>query len=210
MLSLNNISIEIHGKNIISNLSCDLDAGSICYIIGKNGSGKTSLLKAIAGIKSLKSGSISIFKHEIAELQKPYCLYIGHENALDPSLLVEDQLTFWAKSYNSFNLIAATIEYWRLREYLQLPCAYLSKGLSQKVSLSRLICSHADIWLLDESDANLDSNNLKLLHNAVISKANSGGIVLMSTHGKIEIESAKILDLNQNIPKLCDFHELRQ
>ncbi|NDB83414.1 MAG: heme ABC exporter ATP-binding protein CcmA [Alphaproteobacteria bacterium] len=202
MLSLDNISIEIDNKIIIPNLTFTLDVGDILYITGKNGCGKTSLLKAISGLKTIKSGSIKIFDYLISDLQKPYCVYIGHENAIEPDLLIKDQLAFWADTYGSGNLLDASIEYWGIRELLELPASRISKGLARKISLSRLLSSYADIWLLDEPEANLDTDNIKLLNNAIISKANSGGIILIATHGKTEIETGKILKLDEQKPHI--------
>ncbi len=197
MLSLNNISLEVGSKRLISGLTLSVDIGSIVYITGKNGAGKTTLLRAISSIEKISSGNITVFDHDLNDLAMPYCLYIGHETAIDPEMRIRDQIEFWASSYGSISMIQGAIEYWGLHDFLDQAPSTLSKGINKKISLSRLMCCNAEIWLLDEVETNLDKDNLALLHNAIISKASSGGMIIISTHNEAKIDKSNIINLDE-------------
>lgn len=195
MLCLNNLKIKIDDRILFSNLSVTLAPGSITYFTGKNGAGKTTLLKILAGLKKPTDGEILIYDHKIEDLAKPFCLYIGHNSGIESDIKVIDQIEFWAKSYNSPELIQPAIHYWDLYEYLESDISSLSAGNAKKVSLCKLMCCHADIWLLDEAEVNLDENNLKFLHHAITAKAENGGIIIITTNQKAKIEKSQTIDL---------------
>ena len=71
----------------------------------------------------------------------------------------------------------------------------LSAGNQKKVALSKLLSCQSDLWLLDEAEVSLDAANKKLLHNLIISKANNGGIILLTTHGDTDIKGSQVLHL---------------
>ncbi|MDX1924252.1 MAG: heme ABC exporter ATP-binding protein CcmA [Rickettsiaceae bacterium] len=200
MLSLNNITIETWNKKLISDLSFNMAPGSITYVTGPNGSGKTSLLKIIANLKKPASGYVSIYDHKLEELEKPYCLLIGHEFGIDPDMKIRDQIRFWASSYNSEAMIPPAIEYWGIANLLDHDISALSKGMAKKIALSKLTLCHSEIWLLDEAETNLDEQNLRLLHNLIKTKANAGGIIVMTTHLERKIDSSQTLDLKLFTP----------
>lgn len=197
MLSLNSVCINTNKLSLIANLSLTLLPSAIVYLKGKNGSGKTSLLRTIAGIQELSNGYISFGKNNtpIENFQKPYCVYVGHKTGIKPELTVAQNIEFWAKIYNSPELVSAAIFYFKLEEYANTKCYELSAGQKQKVALARLLACSSQIWLLDEPESNLDPTSKQLLNNLIISKANSGGIIIASSHHEISIKSALIINI---------------
>lgn len=182
---------------IFKDISMSFLPGTIVYLCGNNGSGKTSLLRMIAGITKPTSGCITLSKENllIDEISKPYCTYIGHLLAIKNDLTVYDNILYYAKMYNTTNLIDASIIYLQIADLLDKKCYELSEGNRKKIAMTRLLLSSVNIWLLDEIDNNLDKDNKMLLNNLIITKANNGGIIIITTHNKPAIESGIVIDL---------------
>ncbi len=177
MISLNNLSHDIRGKSLFSNISVSIFPGAIVKIIGNNGSGKSTFLRILAGIQNQKSGIIYTDIEKVA--------YIGHNIAVKDDMTVLEQLEFWAAITGDEILIPAAVRYMRIEDILGCYCYRLSSGNKQKVAISRLLVSDAKIWILDEVDSSLDEENLELLKNLIISKTSNGGIVVYSSHTDI-------------------------
>lgn len=195
MLVFQNFTANLSEKKLFNDISVSLPEGSITYIKGLNGSGKTTMFRCLASLNSNYGGEVKLFGLRLEDYYKPYCLYIAHKGAMERDLKVIDQLEFWAESYNSTEMIPAAIEFWELESICEKKISTLSEGNAKKVALSRLTCCHADLWLLDEVETNLDESNLKLLHFAMLSKAQSGGIILISSHMKEMLKNTQVIDL---------------
>lgn len=197
MLTSNKISLSINNNVVFSDISMTFLPSSITYITGPNGSGKTSLLRMLAGIQKPSSGHISFGKKAISQelIPKPYCLYVGHHNAVKTELTVLENLIFWSKFYNSTAAIGAALHFFKLADQANRKCYELSAGNKQKVALSRLLACNSNLWLLDEVDQSLDQENRDLLDKMIISKADVGGMVIMTTHEQPRIKSATTLNM---------------
>jgi heme exporter protein A len=199
MLSLHSLSFILENKIFYQNISMTILPSSIVYIQGKNGSGKTSLLRMLAGIQLPSAGKITFSKNSlpITQLNKPYCTYIGHHFGIKLELTILENIEFWAKIYDSEQLVNAAIIYFSLQDLVNTKCYELSAGNQKKVALARLLACRSKLWLLDEVDSNLDSINKQLLLNLIISHADNGGIVFITSHHPPEIKSAQILNISE-------------
>lgn len=198
MLTTHKLGLSINDYVVFSNISITFLPSSITYLVGLNGSGKTSLLRSIAGIQQPSHGEVLFGKNQLPAklVSKPFCVYIGHNNAIKNELTVLENLKLWSKFYNSYETIDAALYYFKLNQIAHTKCYELSAGNKQKVALARLLACNSNIWLLDEVDQNLDKNNQELLDKLIISKADSGGIIIMTTHEKPRITSANILNIH--------------
>lgn len=198
MLSLQSLGFIAQDQKIFQDISMTLLPSSIVYLKGKNGSGKTSLLRMLAGIQKPTKGSITFGKESIPidKFDKPYCTYIGHKNGLKQELSVIDNLKYWAQLYNAEELVDAAIIYFQLQEHAYKKCYELSAGIQKKVALAKLITCQSKFWLLDEIDTNLDEANKKLLINLIVTQADSGGIVFVSSHNEPEIKTALTINMS--------------
>lgn len=198
MLSLQSLSFIAQDQKIFQDISLTLFPSSIVYLKGKNGSGKTSLLRMLAGIQKPTSGDITYGKESIPinKFDKPFCTYIGHKTGLKQELSVIDNLKYWAQLYNAEELVDAAIIYFQLQEHAYKKCYELSAGNQKKVALAKLITCQSKFWLLDEVDTNLDDANKKLLINLIVSQADSGGIVFISSHNEPEIKTALTINMS--------------
>ena len=201
MLSLQSLSFIAQDHKIFQDISLTLFPSSIIYLKGKNGSGKTSFLRMLAGIQKPTSGDITYGKDSIPinKFDKPFCTYIGHKTGLKQELSVIDNLKYWAQLYNAEELVDAAIIYFQLQEHAYKKCYELSAGNQKKVALAKLITCQSKFWLLDEVDTNLDEANKKLLINLIVSQADSGGIVFISSHHEPEIKTALTINMSDYI-----------
>ena len=195
MLSFHQLKFNIYQKQLFDNLSITFLDSAITYIKGANGCGKTALLRMVAGIMQPSNGNIFYKNLNINNIAKPYCTYIGHNLGLKLEMTVFENLKFWSEIYNSVETLDAAIHYFKLYDLLDEKCYTLSSGLQKVVALARLIACQSDLWLLDEVETNLSKENRDLLNNLIVVKANSGGIVLLSSHTENHIKSAQILQL---------------
>lgn len=198
MLSLHSLGFSINENELFRGVSMSFLPSSIVYLKGRNGAGKSSLLRMLADIQQPSSGKITFSKDSLplAMLKKPYCTYIGHRYAIKPELTVFENISFWSKLYNSEILIDAAIMYFGLQNILSTRCLELSAGNQKKVALARLIACQSKLWLLDEVDSNLDNEAKKKLMHLIISHADNGGIAFLASHDEPEIKTAQIIDLN--------------
>lgn len=198
MLTCQNISLVSSNNTVIfANLSITLLPGAIAIIRGKNGAGKSSLLKIIGNIQSPTAGEVYIHNIQTNKLQKPFLGYIGHQLGLKLDLTVEDNLVMWAKFYDSVTLIPAAVTYFGLTDLLSEKVYKLSSGMKKKVALARIMACYSKIWLLDEVETNLDEENRKLVYNLIAIHTNSGGIVLWASHSPSPWSNALEVNLEQ-------------
>lgn len=195
MLICNDISLNASGKQIFCGAGFTLFPNSISYLRGSNGSGKSSLLRMIAGIQKPSFGAISFFGYDINNIEKPFANYIGHNIGIKDELTVLENIKIWAQLYDSESLISAALYYFGLMEIMDTKAYTLSAGNRQKIALARLLSCESDLWLLDEVDAHLDAQNRALLNNAIISKASNGGIVIITSHAKPEFKNVIDIDM---------------
>ncbi|WPY00949.1 Heme ABC exporter ATP-binding protein CcmA [Candidatus Trichorickettsia mobilis] len=204
ILSFYQLSFHVLGQDLFNSLSVSFFPSTIVHIKGKNGCGKSSLLKIIAGIQKPTNGFVYFGTPKRPEEQsllsqnheKPYCVYVGHRLGLKSELTVLENLKFWSEIYNSPEAFEASIYYFNLQHILNTKCYELSRGNQQKVALSKLLSCQASLWLLDEVESNLDQQNKELLHNLIALKANNGGIIVNASHGE-SIKTAQILNLDE-------------
>ena len=172
---------------------------SIIYVQGKNGAGKSSFLKMLAGIQNPSNGKITFSRESlpISSLKKPYCTYIGHKYAIKPELTVYENISFWAKLYDSEILINVAVAYFDLIDIIDTKCYELSAGTQKRVALARLIACPSKLWILDEVDTNLDSENKSKLMRLILSHADNGGISFIASHSQPAIASAQVINFDE-------------
>lgn len=195
MLICDQVSLSASAQQVFCKASFTLFPNSITYLRGSNGSGKSSLLRMIAGIQKPNSGTISFFGYDINNIEKPYANYIGHNIGVKDELTVLENIKIWSRLYNSESLISAALHYFGLVDIMDTKAYTLSAGNRQKIALARLLSCESDIWLLDEVDAHLDAQNRALLNNAISSKASNGGIVIITSHAKPEFKGVVDIDM---------------
>ena len=194
-LIINNLSC-IRGYNqLFTDLSFELRPGEILKISGTNGTGKTSLLKIIAGLNSAESGSIFFKNNDINN--KLNIFYLGHLNALSPELSCIENLNFLlelgTENFNSSYVDALSMV--GLNNYENELVANLSAGQKRRVALATLFITPSKLWLLDEPFTSLDSKGIEIVENQIKKHRDSGGLCILTTHQVCNIRNLRELNL---------------
>lgn len=187
-LSGREVSCVRGGRKVFSRLSFDAASGEALVVVGPNGSGKTSLLRLIAGVLAPAGGSIVLEGGE-AELTLPeQSHYLGHHDALKPALSVSENLIFWrdflggAKSSPAESLAVVELDH-----AARLPAAYLSAGQRRRLSIARLLTVQRPVWLLDEPTNALDTAGQKLFATLMGDHLARGGLIVAATHAPLGV-----------------------
>jgi heme exporter protein A len=190
LLVAENLVLSRGGRTVIDGLSLRLGDGEALLLTGANGTGKTTLLRALAGFLSPAAGEIRIENEnddrELGEL----CHFVGHLDGIKPHLRVAENLAFWAAYLdcdvshfqNDGDRLAGALNKFELTALADIPAGYLSAGQKRRLALSRLAAAHRPVWLLDEPTVSLDTASVALLVNAVNAHCTDGGIVIAATH----------------------------
>lgn len=204
MLSLDNIAIHRGEKILFRHLGLTAFPGSVVVVRGGNGIGKTTLLRAIAGIYQPTEGNISWNEVSIRDEYDTYCSlikYLGHHKMLKPDLSVRDNLSFWALMSQTVEMLPAAVRYYGLDAVLDMPCGNLSAGWQQRTMLASIMASHTMLWILDEPTTNLDQNGIDLLFNAISIRAQQGGIIMIASHSDVPLEGVMEINLEDYCSK---------
>jgi len=181
------------GREVFSRLNFEVSSGEALAVTGPNGSGKTSLLRLIAGLLTIADGSIGLEGGE-AELTLPeQAHYLGHRDALKPALSVTENLAFWrdhlgGETFEPGQSLSAV----GLGHAARLPAAYLSAGQRRRLSISRLLAVKRPIWLLDEPTNALDAAGQNLFAALMGDHLARGGLIVAATHAPLGIAAREL------------------
>ncbi|HEY7232446.1 MAG TPA: heme ABC exporter ATP-binding protein CcmA [Pseudolabrys sp.] len=183
------------GREVFRDLSFKVPAGEALIVTGRNGAGKSSLLRMIAGLVRVAAGRLSLNGGTADAPIAEQVHYLGHQDAMKPSLTVLENLQFWAKFLGSYNDVGRALELLDLAPLANLPAAYLSAGQRRRLSIARIVAVSRPVWLLDEPTSTLDAPSQARLSELMRTHVTGGGIIVAAAHGPIGLERARELKL---------------
>jgi len=194
VLSFQNITHEIAGNKLFSDVGFSMSDGCLLIVKGPNGCGKTTFLKIISGLLIPKYGFIFSGLdgdvHEVGEDMRHYfsqMQFLGHKNALDSELTVRENLNFYACISSGDTALEAVVKFFALDRYLDVPIKHLSAGWQRRVALSRLMLSKSKLWILDEPFSNLDAEMIDITLRMIATFCDQGGKIIMSCHQELNL-----------------------
>ena len=194
----------VRGERLVfRGLGFAVAAGEALVLAGANGSGKSSLLRLMAGLARPAAGLLSWDGVPVAdepEAHRARLLYVGHADPLKPALTVAENLAFWASLRAGRRVadavVTAALEAVGIGRLAGVPARYLSAGQRRRANLARLAASPVDLWLLDEPTTALDAAAGEALRRLVAAHRARGGMVVASTHTDLGLDGAGRLTLD--------------
>jgi len=206
-------AVDLHcrrgGRDVFAGVNFTVASGEALTVVGRNGAGKSSLLRTIVGLLRLARGRLTLDggDRELSIAEQAH--YLGHQDALKPSLSTAENLTFWAaflggKAADQSTVIAQALDTVGLAPLASLPAGYLSAGQRRRLSIARLVAVKRPIWLLDEPTSALDVTAQARLSGLMQDHLSGGGLILAATHGPIGLSRSNELRLDPVTPSFSD------
>lgn len=201
-MRLSAVELACHrgGRDVFAGVSFVVASGEALIVSGRNGAGKSSLLRMVVGLVRLAAGRLALEGGDSELSIAEQAHYLGHQDALKGSLSVAENLRFWAGFLGGSTDVAGPLEAVGLGSLAGLPAAYLSAGQRRRLSIARLVAAPRPIWLLDEPTSTLDAAAYEGLAGLMRAHLAEGGIILAATHGPLPLPSAQELRLDQTVP----------
>lgn len=196
LLETNNLACERDDRLLFAALDWRADGGELWQLVGVNGSGKTSLLKILAGLLWPSAGKVD---WRLADSQgrpadwRERLGYIGHLSGLRDELTAEENLAWLAALHgDELPALLAALPELGLAGFTDVPLAQLSAGQKHRVALARLWGSDKQVWLLDEPFSAIDAAGVTLLENRLGELAAADKLVIYSSHHRVNQEACRI------------------
>ena len=196
-LVVENLELERGGRRLLAGLSFAAEAGEAVALIGANGAGKTSLLRAVAGLLRPEAGAIG-FEGERDPLDPDEARsgglhLLGHHDGLKTNRAAREELQFWSRWTGAGDAgIAEAVEALSLSALLDLDVRKLSAGQRRRLALARLIAAPRALWLLDEPMAPLDAVNRERFGALMAEHLKAGGLILAAVHDPLPVASRTV------------------
>ncbi len=189
MLQVTNLSAVRDGRLLFDNLSFELQPGDLVQIEGRNGTGKTTLLRIVTGLADADSGEIVWQNNKIQSYREEFhrdLLYLGHHSGVKRELTAYENLRFYLQMHQQTEISPAALFDALLQVGLagreDVPVRQLSAGQQRRVALARLWLSKQKLWILDEPLTAIDKHGVKVLERLFLQHVQHGGMVLLTTH----------------------------
>jgi heme exporter protein A len=201
MLSAHQLSCVRGERPLFAGLDFGVRAGEWLHVKGANGSGKTSLLRLVAGLTSPAAGEIRWCgkpTNEDAQAFRRDLLFLGHQGAVKEELTALENLEL-AAELDGCRLdrseVVAALGRFGLKAREHLPVRFLSAGQKRRVLLARLVTRKARLWVLDEPFTALDTRAVDMLGKLIGDHLAEGGMAVVTSHQAVPLADGKAIEL---------------
>ena len=190
-LSIRDTAIRRGGRLLFDGVCLELAAGEACALTGANGSGKTSLLRAVAGLVNLDGGEIGFGAVDPADARAEGLHLVGNADGLKSARTAREELAFWGQ-WCGGGAIAAAADALELTSLLDLEVRRLSAGQRRRLALARMLAAPRALWLLDEPLSPLDARWRTRLSELMQQHLDGGGMILAAVHDPLPVATRSL------------------
>ena len=200
-LEVSDLAARRGEDRIFSEVNFALQAGEALVLTGRNGTGKSTLIRVMAGLLPPDAGRVTVtVSGTVVPRAAEAMHYLGHRNAMKREMTVEENLVFWKGFMGDFEggrglTPDQAAERLGLASLLHLPFGYLSAGQQRRMAMAKLLVAWRPVWLLDEPTAALDRQSDALFAGIMKEHLGRGGIIVAATHQELGLEDAKRLEM---------------
>lgn len=192
LLECIHVNKNFGNKKVLKDINLTIPRGKIIGLLGKNGTGKSTLIKLINDLLTPTSGTILINEKEVGIESKKIISYLPERTYLDKTMTVDKVIQYFEEFYDNFDSQKAR----KLLKDLDLDTTQklskMSKGMQEKVQLVLVMSRNADLYILDEPLGGVDPATRDYILDTILTNFNEGSSVIISTHLISDIE--RILD----------------
>ena len=198
MLEAHDLAAQRGHARLFSGLSLAVDAGEVLVITGANGTGKTTLLRMLAGLSAPAAGEIRWNGNVVEPFDstlRAASAFAGHHPALKDELTTEENLIALmdlAGAPATRDEIRRALDSVALGQRRSLPARVLSQGQRRRIGLARLTLLHRPLWILDEPVTALDAAGIALLASLVAEHLEDGGLAVAATHAPLGLPEERV------------------
>ena len=192
LLEISNLNKSFDNKKILEDINLTIESGKIIGLLGKNGVGKTTLIKLINDLLTPTTGEILIKGQKIGVETKKVISYLPERTYLNKQMKVSEVIDYFEDFYDNFDSEKAKKLLKDLDLDINQKLTKMSKGMQEKVQLVLVMSRNADLYVLDEPLGGVDPATRDYILDTILSNFNENASVIISTHLISDIE--KILD----------------
>ena len=185
MLKVTELSFDYEDIPLLNQVSFTVKPGQLLHLRGKNGVGKTTLFKLLAGLLQANSGHIfwneQLIQHALLAYQQNLC-YLSHKPGLSALLTIRENYRFSWYGHDKIENFDNFLHEFDLIQSAEKPCGQLSLGQRHRASLLRLMMTDAKLWLLDEPFISLDKEAIALMMKKIQDHLEQQGMVILTSH----------------------------
>jgi heme exporter protein A len=192
-----NLVLSRGGRTVIDGLTVRLSPGDALVLTGANGTGKTTLLRALGGFLAPVAGRVR-FDGTGEREGRELVHFVGHLDGVKPHLTVAENLAFWTTYLGGGGgdaRLEGALSRFGLSALAGIPAGYLSAGQKRRLALARLQAVSRPVWLLDEPTVSLDTSAVAQLTALLDEHVAAGGIAVVATHIPVAVAGAKVMRL---------------